>query len=63
MARNLKRRTTGDEEADRDQEMWLAIRYLDPDKDNKASDIAWVILSALFAVVCGVWIWFHLPEF
>src|SRR5258708_3343534 len=61
MAKNFTVRKTRDEETAPDQEIWLAIRNLDPDRNSPASKIAFVVtLLALIALVCVVWVLLHL---
>jgi hypothetical protein len=52
MARNTEQKKVSDPETVSDQEIWQAIRRLDPDAEKDASDIAGVItvISLLFIV-------------
>ena len=58
MARNTEQKKAMDPETISDQEIWPAIRYLDPDAepdaDKDTSNIAVVI--TLLGLVCIVWI-------
>lgn len=60
MRRNTEENRTT-EDTIPDHEIWLAIRYLDPETETKASEIA--VLStifAIFSVICTVCILLHL---
>lgn len=60
MRRNTEEQKTT-EETFSDHEIWLAIRYLDPETETKASGIA--VRSAIFAIfsiICTVCILLHL---
>jgi hypothetical protein len=55
-----------DEEIDK-EEVWLAIRYLDPDergKDKEANAATIIAILALLLIVGGVWalLWFGLGQ-
>jgi hypothetical protein len=55
MEKNSGNKQAKDEETISDQEIWWAIRYLDPDVNDEASDRGVIIsLLALFAIVCIV---------
>jgi hypothetical protein len=57
MADNIGQEKANNEETVPDHEIWLAIRYLDPDRERKASDIPVIItLLALLSIVCVVWV-------
>jgi hypothetical protein len=43
-----------DEMTDQRQEIWSAIRYLDPDEDDKARDIAAIITAVALLLVALV---------
>jgi len=50
------------------EEVWLAIRYLDPDerdKDRKAKSATITAVLALLLTVCTVWVvlWMRIHEF
>ena len=61
MAKNVTPRKTRHEETDPDQEVWLAIRDLDPERNGKVSKIALIVtVLAIFALVCVVWVLLHL---
>jgi hypothetical protein len=58
---NTEQKKAGDEETTSDQEIWRAIRCLDPDAKKETSDIALVItLIGLVCLVCIVWVLLHL---
>jgi hypothetical protein len=47
-----------DEQVDQ-EEVWLAIRYLDPDErdqDRKAKSATIIAVLALLLMFCGVWV-------
>jgi len=55
MTRDVTREKADDHKTDSDQEIWLAIRYLDPDLRFTKSDIAygvtWIVLILLLCIV------------
>jgi hypothetical protein len=60
MSRNTEPKKASDQEIS-DQDIWLAIRRLDPDAKKDTSNIAVVItLIGLFCIVCIVWFLLHL---
>jgi hypothetical protein len=59
MARNLRLNLAYDDETDSDQEVWSAIRYLDPDRELKKSDIAWGIALIAAFILVSVVIYLH----
>jgi hypothetical protein len=64
MARNTEQKKASDQETISDQEIWPAIRYLDPDAKKDTSDIAVVItLAGLLCIVCIVCVLLHLRGF
>ena len=61
MARNTEQKKASDQKTISDHEIWLAIRWLDPDAEKDTSDIAVVItLVGLFCIVCIVCVLLHL---
>jgi hypothetical protein len=50
--KNTEQKKTGDEETVPDQELWAAIRYLDPDTETKASNIAPMVTSIVIFSIC-----------
>ncbi len=56
MAKNIERKKAKKEETLSDQEeIWLTIRYLDPDVKRKACDSGVIVtLLVLFSIVCVV---------
>jgi len=60
MPRNTEEKKTTDETIS-DHEIWLAIRYLDPETKTKASKIAVAsTIFAIFSIICVVCILLHL---
>jgi hypothetical protein len=60
MGRNIEQKKERDQETISDQEIWPAIRYLDPDAKKDTSDIAVVITSiSLLCIVCIVCVLLH----
>jgi hypothetical protein len=60
MARNVKQNEADDNETDSEQEIWSAIRYLDPDWESKSTDVAFrIIWILLFLLLCAFPFWFH----
>jgi hypothetical protein len=60
MKHNIERKNANDKETLSDQEIWRAIRYLDPDGSGKASDREFLIsLLAVFYVICVVVVLFY----
>jgi hypothetical protein len=61
----LNGRPMEDEKVD-EQEVWSAIRYLDPDdKDKDKNGVGNIIAGlALLFIVCAVWVllWLRLPD-
>jgi hypothetical protein len=55
MARNAKQKITSDSEIDSDEEIWKAIRHLDPDRGLRKCDIVvgatWVLCVILLCVL------------
>jgi len=55
MARNAKQKRTSDSEIDSDEEIWMTIRHLDPDRGLRTIDIAlgatWVLCVILLCVL------------
>jgi hypothetical protein len=61
MARNTEQKKASDQETASDQEIWLEIRYLDPDAKKDTSDIAVAITSiSLLCIICIVYVLLHL---
>jgi hypothetical protein len=61
MGRNTEQEKERDRETISDQEIWPAIRYLDPDAKKDTSDIAVVItLAGLLCIICIVCVLLHL---
>ena len=57
VVKNTEQKKAKHEETVSDQEIWLAIRYLDPDIERKVTDIAVITtLLALFSIICIVWL-------
>jgi putative exporter of polyketide antibiotics len=54
MARNTEQKKVSDPETVSDQEIWQAIRRLDPDAEKDRSDIAGII--ALISLLCTIFI-------
>lgn len=61
MVRNLGQHKVNDDYVDSDQEMWWAIRYLDPDLEPKVGDTALgIIWVAIFLLLCvGIYLLHH----
>jgi len=61
MARNPKQNQSDAGETDSGRTVWLAICYLDPDKEREPSGggfiATWIALCVLF---CALLIWLHL---
>ena len=62
MAKNIVRTKTKAAERVSDQEIWLAIRYLDSDTQPETSDIAVIAITlvALLSIVGIVWLLFRI---
>ena len=62
MQRHNEQKEANDSEIISDREVWSAIRYLDPESDGVASDLAVIVISLLViaALVCAVWLLFRL---
>jgi len=59
MTRNVYYKRADDYQTNSDQEIWSAIRYLDPDIGFRKDDIAYgVTLIALIVLLCIVIFWF-----
>jgi hypothetical protein len=64
MPKNTEQKKAGDQETASDQEIWRAIRCLDPDAKKDTSNIAAVItLIGLVCIVGVVWVLLHLRGF
>jgi len=62
MARHNEQKEANDSEINSDREIWSAIRYLDPESDLRACDIAAVTaVVAVICIVCMVVMLFHFP--
>jgi hypothetical protein len=61
MAKNTVRTKTKAAERVSDQEIWLAIRYLDSDREPETSDITVIAITvvALLSIVGIVWLLFR----
>ena len=60
MARHNEQKEANDSEINSDREIWSAIRYLDPESNLRACDIAAVIaVVAVICIVCMVVVLFH----
>ena len=60
MARHNEQKEANDSEINSDREIWSAIRYLDPESDLRACDIAAVTaVVAVICIVCLVVVLFH----
>ena len=60
MPRNNEQKEANDSEIISDREIWSAIRYLDPESDLRACDIAAVTaVVAVICIVCMVVMLFH----
>ena len=60
MARHSQQKEANDSEIISDGEIWSAIRYLDPESDLRACDIAAIVaVVALICIVCLVVVLFH----
>jgi len=60
MARHNEQKEANDSEINSDREIWSAIRYLDPESDLRACDIAAVTaVVAVICIVCMVVMLFH----
>jgi len=58
MVRIVKQNSANGTEADSEQEIWTAIRYLDPEREQKNSDVAFGLTwIALFLLLCGLIFW------
>jgi hypothetical protein len=58
--RNNEPKEANDSEIIPDREVWSAIRYLDPESDLRACDIAAIVaVVALICIVCIVVVLFH----
>ncbi len=62
--RTVQKAPMEDEKVD-EEEVWSAIRYLDPDeqeKDREANTATLIAVLALLLIVCSVWVllWFRL---
>ena len=63
MARHNEQKEANDSEIIPDREIWPAIRYLDPESNLRACDIAAVIaVVAVICIVCMVVMLFHFRE-
>jgi hypothetical protein len=61
MAKELKPEPTQNENTAGEQEIWSAIRYLDPDQEDKAGLISALVPAlALLVVIFMVWLLLHL---
>jgi hypothetical protein len=61
MAKNTEQKKASDQETISNQEIWPAIRYLDPDAEKDTTGIALVItLVGLVCIVCIVCLLFYL---
>ena len=53
--RNAKQKRTSDSEIDSDEEIWMTIRHLDPDRGLRKSDIVlgakWILCVILLCVL------------
>jgi hypothetical protein len=59
--RDYERKETTDSEIISDREIWSAIRYLDPESDHTASNIAATIAAlSIVCIVCVVIVLLHL---
>ena len=56
MEQNFNRNRASDTEIDSDEEIWNTIRYLDPDRELRKSDIVLGIIWTLVFVFLGVFI-------
>jgi hypothetical protein len=46
-----------DEKTDQEQEVWSAIRYLDPDEEHKSADIAAIVaVGALLLIILVIFV-------
>jgi hypothetical protein len=59
--KNAEQNNMKEEETVSEREIWLTIRYLDPDTKRNASDIALVVtVVAIVSIVCAVAVLLHL---
>ena len=56
MAGNFKPRMTSDSAINSDEEIWKAIRYLDPDGELRKGDIVLGVIWTLVFALLGVFI-------
>ncbi len=62
MPRHNEQKEANDSEIISDREIWSAIRYLDPQSNLRACDIAAIIaVVAVICIVCMVVMLFHFP--
>jgi hypothetical protein len=53
--KNAEQNNMKEEETVSEREIWLTIRYLDPDTECNASDIALIVtVVAIVSIVCAV---------
>jgi hypothetical protein len=57
MAWNDRRYKVQETQIDSEQEIWSAIRYLDPDRDLKKRDFSWGIIWILVLLLVCVFIY------
>jgi hypothetical protein len=61
MAKQNWQQRTADSESISDQEIWFAIRYLDPEISRQPSNVtAFVALLAVIIVLCAICVSLHL---
>ena len=53
-----------DEKTDQEQEVWSAIRYLDPDEEHKSADIAAIVaVVALLLIILVIFVGLYVRGF
>ena len=61
MAKNTEQKKRNGEETVSDDEIWTAIRYLDPETTETEHNLAVTITqSAIFSICLACWVVFHL---